>query len=186
MLSEKHNISLDKTLSYPLGPIPWSLATADGHPVKTDKAKLMHSLETDTDRAERPATSSVIYILDGNALLQALTNLPDTFDELANKVFETLPKCERVDFVTDTYQKDSIKSSERERRGVTETFLIKGSKTKVPRDWKCFMCNSENKVQLIKLLLAEWTGNKYAPKLLGRRIFSHVRRIAGAFQVKAD
>ena len=29
MLSEQHNISLDKTLSYPLGPVPWALATAD-------------------------------------------------------------------------------------------------------------------------------------------------------------
>ena len=171
MLSEEHNICLDKTLSYPLGPVPWALATADGTPVKTDKSKLMHSLETVADLAERPATSSVIYIFDGNALLQALTGLPGTFEELAQKVFDALPKCERVDFVTDTYKKDSIKSSERDRRGVSETFLIKGSKTKIPRDWKGFMCNSKNKKQLIQLLFAEWTSNKYASKLFGRRVF---------------
>jgi len=125
----------------------------------------MHSLESDTDRNERPATSSVIYRLDGKALLQALTNLPETFDELANKVIDTLPKCKQVDFVTDTYKENSIKSLEREKICVTETFLIKGSKTKYPRDWKGFMYNREKKVQKIKLLLAEWTGTKYAAKL---------------------
>jgi hypothetical protein len=171
MLSEQHDISLDKTLSYPLGPVPWALATADGCPVKTDKAKLMHRLEAGVDHPERPASNQVIYIFDGNAMLQAMTGLPGTFEELAKKVFESLPKCERVDFVTDTYKEDSIKSTERTRRGASDTFLIKGSKTKLPRDWKGFMCNSENKTQLIELLLTEGSKDKYAPTLQRRRIF---------------
>ena len=129
MLSEKHNISLDKTLSYPLGPIPWALATADVCPVKTDKSKLMHRLEINVDHPEQPPYSNVIYIIDGNAMLQAMTGLPGTFDELALKVFDGLPRCERVDFVTNTYKEDSIKSAERARRGSSETFLIKGGKT---------------------------------------------------------
>lgn len=36
MLCEQHDIRLDKTLSYSLGPVPWALATADGCPVKID------------------------------------------------------------------------------------------------------------------------------------------------------
>ena len=64
-----------------------------------------------------------------------------------------------------------IKTAERKRRGSSETFLITGPKTKVPRDWKAFMCNSDNKSQLIKLLKTEWGKDKYAPKLRGCRIF---------------
>lgn len=40
ILSERNNISLDRLLTHQLGPIPWALATPDGHPTKTDKAKL--------------------------------------------------------------------------------------------------------------------------------------------------
>lgn len=117
LLSEEHNISIDKTLSYPLGPVSWTLATADGSPMKTDKAKLLHSLEADITLSEKPNDRDVIYIYDGNALLQAITGLPDTFEELAEKILDGFPKVERLDFVTDTYKEDSIKSAERKRRG---------------------------------------------------------------------
>ena len=98
MLSEQHKISLDKTLGYPLRPVPLFLATADGCPVKTDKSKMMHRSEDDVDHPERPAYNKVIYIFDGNAMLQTMTGLPGTFEELAQKLFEGLPKWERVDF----------------------------------------------------------------------------------------
>lgn len=39
MLSQQHDISLEKLFGNPLGTIPWSLATADGGLVKTDKSK---------------------------------------------------------------------------------------------------------------------------------------------------
>jgi hypothetical protein len=46
MLSQDKDISLRKLFEYPLGPIPWSLATADGGMVKTNEAQLLHHLET--------------------------------------------------------------------------------------------------------------------------------------------
>ena len=46
---------MEKTLCYPLGPVPWSLATSDGKPVKTDKSKLLHCLEGTTNVADRPS-----------------------------------------------------------------------------------------------------------------------------------
>ena len=39
ILSQQHDISLEKLFKYPLGPIPWALATADGGLVKTEKCK---------------------------------------------------------------------------------------------------------------------------------------------------
>ena len=49
LLSLKNNIDLEITMSYQLGPVPWTLATADGAPVKSDKAKLLHNLEGTVD-----------------------------------------------------------------------------------------------------------------------------------------
>ena len=82
--------------------------TPDGLPAKTDNAKLMHQLEDDAALVHHPC-------LDGNALLHALTTLPQTFGELSKKLFSVVPKVNRVDLVTDTYKDNSIKSAERRR-----------------------------------------------------------------------
>lgn len=45
-----------------------------------------------------------------------------------------------------------------------------GPSAKVPRDWKKFLCWEENKRRLGSFLLEEWKKDKYAPKLLGKRL----------------
>ena len=60
------------TLSYPLGLVRFSLATADGMPSKNEKAKLMHVMEAGTEPANKPPESETVYVYDGNAILQAL------------------------------------------------------------------------------------------------------------------
>ena len=67
-----------------------------------------------------------------------------------------LPKMKRVDFVTDTYRDNSIKSAGHKRRGSTDSYLVKGPSTKLPMDWKSFLANNTNKTNLTKLLLTEW------------------------------
>ena len=37
ILAIEHDVDLEWTLLFPFGPVPWSLATADGMPTKTDK-----------------------------------------------------------------------------------------------------------------------------------------------------
>ena len=169
VLAREHDISLEKALTYPMSPVPWALANPDGLPVKTDKAKLVHMLEKHVD-FEHPQLESCTFVIDGNAMLQSLVGLPGTFGELAQKIFSLLPKSERVDFVTDTYQEHSIKASERARRGTTETFLLKGPLTKIPKDWKGFLSNGQNKMEVMKLVLSEWQKTNYASKLKGWRI----------------
>ena len=83
------------------------------------------------------------------ALLPSQVGVPDTFQQLANSVFNQLPKVHRVDFVIDTYVEASVKEAERVRRGTSEVFLTKGDISKIPRNWKAFMSNSRNKTQLI-------------------------------------
>ena len=171
LLSVEHNIDLQVTLSYPLGPVPFSLATADGMPVKTEKAKLLHHLEAGVELMTTPTNEPVAYVNDVNASLYVLSPIPDNFQGVAEMVLDRLPKSSRVDFVTDTYKQNSIKSFEPKRRGTSETFLISGPKTKAPKDWKGFMANDENKIQLIKLLFDEWQKASYAKRLHGRSIY---------------
>ena len=124
MFSLKNDIDLEMTMSFQLGPVPWTLATADGCPVKTDKAKLLHNLEAPIDPSEKPPLEDSVYVCDGNAFLQALTTIPETFEDFAERVFALLPKTKRVDSVTDCYQENSVKSFERCRRCVAPTFLL--------------------------------------------------------------
>ena len=107
LLSVEHNIDIQVTLSYPLGPDPFSLATVDGMPVKTEKAKLLHHLEAGVELMTTPNNEPVAYVIDGNASLYVLSPIPDNFQGVAEMVLDRLPKSSRVDFVTDTYKQNS-------------------------------------------------------------------------------
>ena len=61
MLSEKHHLDLQKVIEYPLGPVPWSLATADGMPIKMDKAALMTKLEEESSY-KYPEKKEIMYM----------------------------------------------------------------------------------------------------------------------------
>ena len=52
--SELNNIDLEKVLSYPLSPVSCTLATEDGAPSKTDKAKLLHYFESELVTKQKP------------------------------------------------------------------------------------------------------------------------------------
>ena len=112
-----------------------------------------------------------------NALLQAMVSLPSTLVELPEYVFQQLPRAQRVDFVTDSYHPRSIKELERSIRGSSQTHLVKGRSTKVPRDWKKFLRNEENKRRLCSFLLKEWKKGKCAPKLQGKHLVFFNERV---------
>ena len=167
LLCQSHKISFDKLFKYPLAPVPWSLATADGSMCKTDKAQLLHVLCTEGFETQ---PESCVYVVDGNALLYTILSVPATVGDFARTVFNCLPKATVVHFVTDSYMKHSVKEIERQRRGASATYLIGGPSTKMPRDFASFMKNSDNKRQLLKFILCEWCQPEYAGKLFGRTV----------------
>ena len=82
--------------------MPWALATPDSLPAKTDKAKLFHKLEDKNGHENIMQLDDNIYTMDGNALLQAHTGLPQTIAELAcRKSFLFPAKGKDIHFVTD-------------------------------------------------------------------------------------
>ncbi|GFO43449.1 hypothetical protein PoB_006995400 [Plakobranchus ocellatus] len=110
----------------------------DGLALKTNKETLIHKLENtfncfeSQDFSRQPNTA---YIIDGNALPLCLSSGPDTFGGLAKQAFRSLPQTASVNFVTDTYKPDSIKSCERLGKGAStaKSYVLQGLATKVPK-----------------------------------------------------
>ena len=46
LLSIGHNVDLELTLPFLLGPVPWSLLTPDRFSTQTDKSKQVHGLQS--------------------------------------------------------------------------------------------------------------------------------------------
>ena len=67
LLSIGHNVDLEMTLPFLLGPVPWSLSTPDRISTKTDKSKLPHGLQLHI----KPTLGwpcSAAHNFDGNAI----------------------------------------------------------------------------------------------------------------------
>ena len=162
-------IDVENLMKYPITPVPYSMGTADGFLAKTDKSKGLHYLLKDTEDVPLPRDKTMI-IQDGNALFHTIQELPGNFKEIAYRIFDAMPKnCDLV-FSTDMYKTHSVKRMERERRGCGEKLIIGGPLTKKPINWKLFLMNDHNKTQLSQILSDVWSDNKFASKLLQRKI----------------
>ena len=119
-----------------------------------DSVQVLPRLPCDNDE---PLTANII---DGMAAEQMIkTAGMRTFGEMATILTVTTPlgknNCSRFDIVFDRYDKaDSIKESERRRRGSTSGYEIKiaGPHTAVPKNW-----NPLNKINLPRFLGRMWT-----------------------------
>ena len=87
---------------------------------------MIHAIEEEaqTSLVSDPPHEDNAYILDGMAMLQTLTTLPDKFGELAIQLLGKFVKiavrfnCKRVNFVCDCYPCQSIKNIERDRQAI--------------------------------------------------------------------
>ncbi|KAG1693959.1 Ral GTPase-activating protein subunit alpha-1 [Nymphon striatum] len=68
----------------------------------------------------------------------------------------------RVDIVADTYRKDSLKNSERIKRGHSAKVLINSAESKIPRNFSDFLKNGENKGRMIEIIKDEMDKQKHA------------------------
>jgi len=152
-------LDLDELMRYSLAPVPHSLDTADGFFNKTNKAAMLHFLMEDAPEDVSYPTDS-LYIQDGNALFRALTNLPTTFGAICLQVLDQMVAKTTFVFSTDSYHADSIKAQERLRRGFSQRYIIEGQATRKPVDFKLFLANEENKLQLCQLLLRVWDARR--------------------------
>ena len=94
--------------------VPLRLSNADGSRRSTTKSKLNDILmKRAKTTSELPSKTGVsVFIVDLMALIQTMTKIPDTYEELAVHLLKIIPSgYRRVDIVADSYIKHSIKKS---------------------------------------------------------------------------
>ena len=133
-------INIKEALSYPLSPVSLSLAHPDGTRRSTGKSALADILikycdsPTDPSKFIYDKKNISAYIFDLMALINTLTSIPTTYRDLSFKILNLLPiGYHRIDIVADTYIKNSLKASERDKRGIANPVLIQSGSSKVPR-----------------------------------------------------
>ncbi|KAH3809919.1 hypothetical protein DPMN_138301 [Dreissena polymorpha] len=124
------------------------------------KADLLKCLERLVESPEMSPPVEV-SILDGAAIVQSLDpNRSDkrvlTFSDYALKlVLHYISKSgDRIDVVWDTYRPDSLKAHTRQSRGTCDKIRVNGS-TRIPANWKSFLCVDENKTTLYEFLATQ-------------------------------
>ena len=85
-VAQNRGMDMRSVLEYNLGPIPLVLGTPGGCLAKANKAKILALLESDVAPADTVLSDSV-WIVDGMAVLQAISCPPATFHLLADQVF---------------------------------------------------------------------------------------------------
>ena len=88
-----------------------SLANPDSSLRKTNESSLMTTLYNDIPPVESfPENSACIF--DGMSVVQKVVHAPDTFGQLADKLFSTIflqaDNCQRLDLLFDVYREISI------------------------------------------------------------------------------
>ena len=156
--SLKTNVAVDyrKALKYPLNPCPLSICHADGKKRSTQKSDLKNILLKSVDNLsmhEINNASNDAVVVDMMGLINIISQIPDTYGELAERFVEMLPKCyNRIDVVTDHYT--SVKLF---KNGVpgdqAEKILMPSLHSRVHPDFKTkILKNRENKARLIQLI----------------------------------
>ena len=87
------------------------------------------------------------------AVIRTMTEIPETYEKLTWKFLKMLPlEYNRIDIVCDTCQECLLKSAERNKRCCSSEMIIRSYKSKIPRDFKGFLKNGENKTRLTGLV----------------------------------
>ena len=161
VIAQTRSMDMRHVMSFPLQPVPWSLANPGGSRIKTTKSKLLHLLEEDVQPLTYVPPSA--WILDGMAVLQALQGRPSTFADIAALLLQLILSKQhtaggRVDVVFDCYWDVSIKAAERQRRTVDGglKLQISGRSQKCPKQWAKVLKVGSNKTAIVEFLVKEW------------------------------
>ena len=168
VIAQTRMLDMKEVLQYELGPLLWSLTTGDGSFAKTQKSKVpdvVEKIRSSSDDAIPPHTS---VMLDAMAMLQSLVHLAATFGGVSEQVFSMVKvhlqnPGSRVDFVMDQYRKQSIKAGERYKRSnvqVSVRVRVISPSERTPTQWKKFLANWDNKVDVLRFLVAEWLSSR--------------------------
>jgi hypothetical protein len=105
-----------------------------------------------------------VKVFDGMVLLQQLTSVSlSTFGKISDYLLKriTSSPANIIYLVADQYNDDSIKGSERQRRAPAVIRIqITRREQKRPKQFKKYLGDGRNKVDLVKFLLMDWSDPK--------------------------
>ena len=163
-ISLEKSLDIEKILSFPLTPVPFSLCHADGSICKTDKSVLLKILEKRMTTDEPRNIDICIY--DGFFMLHLMRDIPIHFVGVSQKF---LKMCTSINAHTiiinfDQYFLPSIKDNEHSLRGSREdhVFHINGPEQRVPINFHAELKNINFKKALVKLFISDWENNYIA------------------------
>ncbi len=151
------------------------------------KADLLDCLSLDEKRSTNMPAVDATFI-DGAAAVQMMhPGTAKTFQDYADAIFlpyisKYLETAERVDVVWDTYIRNSLKASTRERRGKGIRRRVSAT-TLLPQKWDDFLRVAENKTELFKFLSGQV---KNYPVHDGKVLFATNEEDAVSTMVNAD
>ncbi|KAK6168840.1 hypothetical protein SNE40_020012 [Patella caerulea] len=93
VIGQNRELDLKDILTYSLGPVSFPLSSSDGSLAKTDKSPMTKILESSVDNCLVDKSSlggNTCLLIDAIALIQSMSNIPDTFGELSDVVFHQL------------------------------------------------------------------------------------------------
>ena len=160
LIASNRQLNMAEVLKHPLGPLPWSLANADGTIKKTNKAALARALEKNVSPVDTIPQPSAL-VIDGMAILQKMHGENCTFEELSEQLLAQVKnmgyESERIDIVFDVYRNKSIKSLERKLRGSVEGIkyakIMPGHKIK---QWQRLLSCGTSKTKLVQFIAEDW------------------------------
>ena len=165
LIAENRKLQIRDVLCHPLGPLSWSLSTADGSLRKTSKSTLAKELQKNVPAADEIPQPSAC-IIDGMALVQRLKGDHKKFSDVADSLFGMVlhegSSSSRIDVIFDVYRENSIKNAEREQRGSESGNEFRNIQPdhKV-QQWRKFLLNPKNKKAFTMFVAKEWTNEKY-------------------------
>lgn len=119
IIGQNRKIVIRELLQYSLGPLPWSFASTDGFPCKTNKAALANALRKDVQLADGLPRNSA-PIINGMSIVQTFnvgggqTTFGMVASSLLTKVLHEGSESDRIDVVFDAYRDMSLNQECRE------------------------------------------------------------------------
>ena len=110
--SQNYQVYLEEPMKYCLVPAPPALEFFS----KLNKAATLYYHLEDITPEDLPYHKDALFIQDRTTLLHNLTNLPPTYGEICQQVFDQMVAKKHFLFSTDSYHPQSIKTLERLRR----------------------------------------------------------------------
>jgi len=104
VMAQVRDLQMADILSYPLGPLPWALATPDGLPRKRNKSSLATLLQKNVAVSDALPNESAT-VIDGMCLVQRVKGDQATFGDIAKSILSMALKegylSNRIDIVFD-------------------------------------------------------------------------------------